>query len=1136
MPPPKSDPRFRIPPLVMPAVGMAAGIFLDRLAGEPLLTADWAWVAVFAAGLGLGWHGHAIRSACVIALAWLALGAAWHHAHWYDREADDLSRSVCDDAPPQPAWIQGILIDPPLFRAGDRPDDSGLTRAIIEVRAVREGATWNPASGRVLVRIRGDASGLQAGSAVNAAGTLGLIEPARNPGEFDARDYYRAQGIRLNLSVEAPDGVWPDPDRPGSAWLRWLGAWKVWSYDRLVSGLPKETVPLAAALLLGRRDQVDPEVNDAFARTGTTHLLAISGLHLQVLAVAVGLVLRLVGLRRKAVFAGVAGATIGYALLVGLAPSVVRSAAMTCAVCLAGLRSRPTLPSNVLALAALATLALDPSDLFDVGCQLSFLAVAAIVWVVPLAKSLTRRELEPLDALEQYYESNGRRIARRIKDGLIDGVRLSAVVWALGLPLVLLRFHMVAPIGILLNIPLIPITSLALLAAGLALMLSAVWAPLGVPAGWVCGWLLGLTERLVAWGAAVPWGHWFEPGPTEPWVWAAYGLLALALVAQLAGLRPRAWLWAGLGLWCVVGWPLSVQSRRPAGLEAEVLAVGHGLAVIVQTPDGSSYLYDCGKLGDPRVGRRIVAPAFWERGIRRLDAVILSHADSDHYNGLPDILDRFAVAEVWIPPGFGGEENPYALELLDRIRDRGIPIRSVHAGEAGLLGRDASWRALHPPKGWGEGASDNARSLVIEVASGDRRLLLTGDLEKSGLPELVARSAPARGYDAMLAPHHGGRTANPPWLYDWARPGVVIASQRALGTSGRDALSGLPAEVLRTWRSGAVTLRWGDGGLLASGFLDRMMIEAYPGPLLGLALPWWSRTGIALAGLLVGLALCLGMAAVEWGAWLLVLPGRRKDSFARPEEPASRLGSGQRIELTAADGVRLVGDWHPAAEPDGRVALFLHGLAETGAGMRSRACVLRRAGWSVAILDARAHGQSHGDRASFGGREANDLRLWLDHIQALLPVSASSILVWGRSMGAAVALQGAAEDPRITALVLESPFADLEATVANVFRRYRVPRFLARSVVRRAERLAGVPLADPPPIELAPRIHQPAVILHGIDDRLVPIAEVRRLRSAYRGSTSLIEVPGAGHANIVGIGGEELLESVVKTLGEYLKV
>ena len=168
-------------------------------------------------------------------------------------------------------------------------------------------------------------------------------------------------------------------------------------------GSTRRRAPLAAALLLGRREGVDPDVNDAFARTGTTHLLAISGLHMQVLALALGGLLRLLGLGRRTTFVAVGAATVAYALLVGLMPSVVRSAAMTVTYCVAGLVDRRSRPANTLAAAAIVTLGLNPAHLFDVGCQLSFLAVAAIVWGVGRSRpgSDAGKHPDPLTELER---------------------------------------------------------------------------------------------------------------------------------------------------------------------------------------------------------------------------------------------------------------------------------------------------------------------------------------------------------------------------------------------------------------------------------------------------------------------------------------------------------------------------------------------------------------------------------------------------------------------------------------------------------------------------------------------------------------------------------------------------------------
>ncbi len=149
-------------------------------------------------------------------------------------------------------------------------------------------------------------------------------------------------------------------------------------------------------------------------------------------------------------------------------------------------------------------------------------------------------------------------------------------------------------------------------------------------------------------------------------------------------------------------------------MAGDVLAIGHGLAVVLQLPDGRAILYDCGRMGDPRVGRRIIAPALWSLGLSQLDAVYLSHADQDHYNGLPDLLDRFRIGEVVIPAGFENDQNPEALLLLDQIRSRGVPIRTIAAplswSQAGV-----HFAVLHPPENWHPEASDNAHSLVLDV-------------------------------------------------------------------------------------------------------------------------------------------------------------------------------------------------------------------------------------------------------------------------------------------------------------------------------------------------------------------------------------------------------------------------------------
>ncbi len=451
---------------------------------------------------------------------------------------------------------------------------------------------------------------------------------------------------------------------------------------------------------------------------------------------------------------------------------------------------------------------------------------------------------------------------------------------------------------------------------------------------------------------------------------------------------------------------------------------------------------------------------------------------------------------------------------------------------------------VHPAKGWRPDAPDNDRSVVIELSQGERRLLLTGDLDGAGLTELLDR--PSRPIDAVLAPHHGGRSANPSWLYDWARPSLVVASQREPTLSTRDALSPLEKQgvaVLRTWRRGAIRLQWTNADIIVQGFLDKNVIlnemarqDVKAGlprraGLVPLAVLWPSRrVAIAALGLLLGAVACLLLAIIEWGAWAMVTPGRRHD----PSRPDTEPPPWEPIETRAADGTRLAGAWRASAVAEGRTLVLLHGFAEDRASLVGRAEAMAVRGWNVAVLDSRGRGQSGGDRTSFGGREADDLIAWIDSLaQRVGP--GFSLAAWGRSMGSAIALRAAASDPRVRALVLEAPYPDLTPTVAAWLRRLRLPGVFAGGILRRAGRLAGVSLTRPRPIDLAPRVEVPVLVLHGTNDRISPLADARRLAVAFPRPAPVIDIEGARHSDVFDVGGDVLADRIAAFLDEAIQ-
>ncbi len=390
---------------------------------------------------------------------------------------------------------------------------------------------------------------------------------------------------------------------------------------------------------------------------------------------------------------------------------------------------------------------------------------------------------------------------------------------------------------------------------------------------------------------------------------------------------------------------------------------------------------------------------------------------------------------------------------------------------------------------------------------------------------------PPRRWDAFLAPHHGGRAANPPWLYEWAAPRLVLASQRRPIDHASDALApperrGVP--VRRTWREGAVRVRWEPGGLGVRGFLEESGSQDFPSLVATqkqFIIGMWSHVLAGLLGFVAGLAGCALVGIVEFGAWSLVTAGRRHD----PSRPEREPPPWEPLTVVASDGARLAGAWRSAPDADGRTLVLLHGFAEDRAALSGRAEALASRGWNVVVIDSRGRGQSGGDWTSFGGREADDLRAWVATLSGRIGPG-MKLAAWGRSMGAAIVLRAAVDEPRLRAVVLEAPYPDLTPTVAAWLRRWHLPGFFARWMLRRAGRLAGVPLDTPRPIDLAPRLQVPALILHGSKDTIAPLTDGRRLADALTGPVQFEDVPDARHSDVFDVGGPALADRIATFL------
>jgi competence protein ComEC len=301
--------------------------------------------------------------------------------------------------------------------------------------------------------------------------------------------------------------------------------------------------------------------------------------------------------------------------------------------------------------------------------------------------------------------------------------------------------------------------------------------------------------------------------------------------------------------WVVVGWAAVAAPRlgypQHAGMRVVVAAMGHGCGIVVRSPTGRCLVYDAGRLGAPSAARRAMTAVLWHEGVNRIDTLVISHADTDHFNAVPELLDRFAVGEIVVPPPFLVSDSWAAGEVLRLARAAGIPVRAAAAGESFALDPLCRVRVLHPNAGSGDPhlhhvalkdamgdamATDNETSLVLAVESAGRRMLLTGDLEGDALARFIASDPDS--CDVLVAPHHGSRTSLPPDIARATAADWVIVS--GVGAAGwpevRDAYAGARGDGARITvvKTGADEASM--GGAIALAFTaSRVRVEQFGG-------------------------------------------------------------------------------------------------------------------------------------------------------------------------------------------------------------------------------------------------------------------------------------------------------------------
>jgi competence protein ComEC len=818
-------------PLLLFAVAAVAGIIVDAAVGPTLqqawgvsrVLALWVPAAIFAVVAALLKKSN--RCVCLF-LPMFPLAAAWHAVADANFEAASI-RSILSQQP-EPTVVIGVIDRPialrrhPLADSPSRRDQSPWQSQFeFRLQQLRVGHAYEPIAGRLLAVSDGKLDQLLPGDQVEVFGNLRLFAAPTNPGEPDLRSVYRRRGLHGRIEAGGPDQI---VRRRVSATNninihRVVASVAAGSRELLMRYTTEQNRGIALALVLGQREFVDQPTRDLLLVTGTAHLLSVSGLHLAIVVVLASWTGLLLGLPLPARVIWIITVCALYTAITGGRPPVMRASILVATFMISMWIGRQGQPINTLSLAALILLAVNPENVFSVGVQLSFLAVATLILCGRRSGSDSPAVQRALGREQRLHNLTEGALPKPLRYARWCGFYLGQAIWFSGcvtmisIPLVWYQFHVVSTVSVITNVVLAPCLFVSL-AAGVATVVAGwCYEPLATMTGWVCDLGLSAMFGVIEFAAAIPGGHFWLPAPPAWWVAVFYLVLLVSLVwfgSPLAARLRRSWVigWIGIAWWIATS-PVPMDN---CAVEATFVDVGHGTSVVLRFAEGDVWLYDCGRLGNDLGSSRDIDATLWSLGVTRLRGIFLSHADSDHYNALPGVLRRFGVAKILTPPGMLSKNEANLADARDAIKAQGIAVDEIAAGEQVHVA-GAALHVLHPPAAGvreNDGAlgSDNANSLVLVIGRGGVALILPGDLEPPGTALLVNQDRPPPG-SVLMAPHHGSLTMDARSVLQWARPRetVVSGGRRARRPAVRKMLAITGSGVHVTAEVGAIRVR-----------------------------------------------------------------------------------------------------------------------------------------------------------------------------------------------------------------------------------------------------------------------------------------------------------------------------------------
>lgn len=764
-------------------------------------------------------HGRLTAREGAVLYGGLLLGVVlWVVSTW-----NGAGSSLTDFDGQGPVAVEGTVIEPPVHA----PNRMVLVLSVVQVG---EGSGPRAVTGRLRLTWREPDRTFAPGDQVAFTARIHPPSGTRNPGGFDYGAYLLQQGVDAVASVAGPGRVTVRASPPAiSRWEAWrmIEEWRGRIRRAALATLRDPASGIYAGMIIGEQGYLAQEIRDVFMATGTVHILSISGSHLGLVALLSFALVKglcralpaswLLALSRRVTPTRLAAsATVllvtFYTLLAGAGVATVRSWVMIAVFLLAVWLGRTHDLLRAVACAALLLVVHNPRALFDISFQLSYVAVLAIALVVGRRDGSEPGDVPPPSMT--IWETAGKWLREYL--WLTGSVTLATV------PLVAYYFKQIAWLGLIANVVVVPLAGFVLVPLGLG---SAVWLLVtgqeSLPAASLNQALLGLMSDTVSLLARVPGAEWHVASPAAATV-AVFYLLLFAASRPITDQRDR---WRRWGCILVAAAVLSWWGWSPRSwpdgetLRVTFLDVGQGDACVLELPDGQAVLIDGGSRYDTLdMGRAVVGPYLWERGITRLDHVLATHPQLDHVGGLAWVLRSFEIGRYW-SNGMTRDE-PFYRHLQDAVRARGIVEERAEEGRPIVESGPCRLDVVNPPAGGGQphggnpagmssGSLLNNLSIVTRLECGTHAFLFTADVEHEALSRLYERGTGA-AIEVLKVPHHGAASSlHEPWIrHIRGRTAVVsVGRHNAYGHPDPRVMAAYAragVHVLRTDSDGAV--------------------------------------------------------------------------------------------------------------------------------------------------------------------------------------------------------------------------------------------------------------------------------------------------------------------------------------------